>query len=190
MNLQTRSCWLVITSLLLCGAVVRAGPATLPAADPELRIGEVDLQTVAPFTYAFVRSQTTLTDLHKTIGELVPKIEDAISHGVVHPSGAMVFTYNGATGEPDKKFDLRVGVYIDRKVEAGSGIETSDEPALKCATLVYRGSLAHLKEAFAKLYQEIGARGLTPTDVSREIYLYWEGPDSPNNVIQLQAELN
>jgi effector-binding domain-containing protein len=190
MDSHPRFCRLIISSLLACSAMARAGPATRPVADPEFRIGEVDTQTVAHFTCAFVRARTTLTDLHKTIGELVPKLENAISHSAVHPSGALVFTYNGVTGEPDKEFDLRVGVYIDRKVDAGGEIESSDEPALKCATLVYRGSLAHLKEAYAKLYQEIGARGLTPTAISREIYLYWEGPDSPNDVIQLQAGLN
>jgi effector-binding domain-containing protein len=71
-----------------------------------------------------------------------------------------------------------------------SGIDSSDEPAMKCATLIYRGSVAHLKEAFGKLYHEIDARGLTPSGVSREVYLYWEGVDSPNNVIQLRAGLN
>jgi hypothetical protein len=50
--------------------------------------------------------------------------------------------------------------------------------------------VAHLKEAFGKLYGEVGARGLVPTADCREIYLYWEGPDSTNNVIQLQAQVN
>jgi effector-binding domain-containing protein len=154
------------------------------AADPEYRIGEVDVQTVAPFTYASVHTRTTLAKLQDTLHVLMPKIQAAVAKGAVHPSGAMVFTYNGATGDPNQEFDLRIGFFVDRAVTAGSSIDSSDEPAMKCATLIYRGSVTHLKEAFGKLYGEIGARGLVPTAVSREIYLYWEGPDSSNNIIQ------
>lgn len=180
----------VLLFVTLGQCAMAAAPATRPSADPEYRVGEVDVQTVSAFTYASVHARTTLARLQETLGVLMPKIQGAVAQGAVHPSGAMVFTYNGATGEADQEFDLRIGFFVDRAVAAGSGIDSSDEPAMQCATLVYRGSVAHLKEAFGKLYGEIGARGLTPTAITREVYLYWEGPNSPNNIIQLQAQIN
>ena len=49
--------------------------------------------------------------------------------------------------------------------------------------------LIGLGAAYGKLYGEIARRGLQPTDVSREVYLYWEDQGSDNNVIQIQADL-
>ena len=185
--------WLLVSvaGLLVLGqGLLGAGPATRPAAEPEYRIGEVDIQRISAFTYASVHARTTMARLQQTIGVLMPRMTAAVEKGTVHPSGAMVFTYKGATGEMEQEFELQVGMFVDRPVAAGSGVESSEEPGLKCATLIYRGSLAHLKEAFGKLYEEIGTRGLTPLPISREVYLYWEGPDSPNNIIQLQAGVN
>lgn len=177
---------MVVVGVFGRGAIA-AGPATRPAADPEYRIGEVDVQTVSAFTYASVHAKTTLAKLQNTIDALMPKISAATKEGAVHPSGGMVFTYKGLTGAENQEFDLRIGWFIDRPVAAGSGIDSSDEPAMKCATLIYRGSLAHIKEAYGMLYGQIGMRGLTPTPISREVYLYWEGPDSPNNIVQVQV---
>lgn len=180
----------ILVAFAVCRCGLAADAATRPGADPAYRIGEVDIQTVSAFTYGSVHARTTLTKLQETIGVLMPKFEAAASKGDVHPSGAMVFTYDGATGDPDQEFDLRLGAFINRPVAPGSGIDSSDEPAMKCATLVYRGSLANMKEAFGKLYGVIGARGLRPTGISRELYLYWEGPSSPNNIVQLQVGVN
>jgi hypothetical protein len=49
--------------------------------------------------------------------------------------------------------------------------------------------VTQLSAAYGKLYGEIARRGLQPTDVSREVYLYWEGRESDNNLIQIQADL-
>jgi hypothetical protein len=35
----------------------------------------------------------------------------------------------------------------------------------------------------------IAAAGLKPSGDMREMYLYWEGPESANNVIQVQMEV-
>ena len=181
---------LVLTVLLSLAAslpTLAAEASTRPQPDPAYRIGEVDLQTVSAFTYASVHARTTLANLQDTVGVLMAKFQAAVAKGAVHPSGAMLFAYNGVTGNPNDEFDLRVGAFIARPVAVGSGIDSSDEPAMKCATLIYRGPLAHLKEAFGKLYGEVYARGLTPTPINRELYLYWEGADSANNIVQLQV---
>ena len=42
------------------------------------------------------------------------------------------------------------------------------------------------KAAYEKLMPAVFAAKLTPVGESREVYLYFEGVDSPNNVVQLQ----
>jgi hypothetical protein len=73
--------------------------------------------------------------------------------------------------------------------QMAQGVDLVKVPAPHCATLLYTGSVAGLGDAFGKLYGDIGRQGLEATDVCREVYLYWEGRESPNNIIQIQAEL-
>ena len=60
-------------------------------------------------------------------------------------------------------------------------------PKFKCATILYTGPGPRIGEAWVKLYKAIGDKGLTPTDEERELYLYWEGVDSPNNIVQVMV---
>lgn len=57
------------------------------------------------------------------------------------------------------------------------------------ATAYYTGSVKHMGQAAGKLYEIMMANNLRPTNQYREIYLYWEGPESPNNVVEIQFVL-
>ena len=104
--------------------------------------------------------------------------------------GPYVFTYHGASSDPNKQFTLDIGVIVKDGNAKPDGIQLIKVGPLHCATVVYSGPAAQLPQAYGKLYGEIGRRSLQPTDICREVYLYWEGPNSVNNLIQLQADLS
>ncbi|HEY8668397.1 MAG TPA: hypothetical protein VIL86_17230 [Tepidisphaeraceae bacterium] len=52
---------------------------------------------------------------------------------------------------------------------------------------LYSGAMAHISETYEKLMPQIFAAKLTPAETVREVYMYWEGPESPNNVVQIQV---
>ena len=56
----------------------------------------------------------------------------------------------------------------------------------QCATILYVGPATHIGDAWQALYRSVRDEGLTPTDEERELYLYWEGVESPNNIVQVQ----
>ena len=91
--------------------------------------------------------------------------------------------------DPNKPFTLDIGVIVKDGNPKPDGIQLNKVGPLHCASVLYTGPIAQIAQAYGKLYGELGRRGLQPTDVSREVYLYWEGPDSVNNVIQVQADL-
>jgi effector-binding domain-containing protein len=62
-------------------------------------------------------------------------------------------------------------------------------PAAKFATMLYTGSTANIAKVYEKLMPAVAKAGLTPAGDFREMYIYWERPDSLNNVIQVQVEL-
>jgi effector-binding domain-containing protein len=152
-------------------------------------VADVRIQSLKGYTYAFVSTQTTLNKLKDTIAQQMPLLEAAIDAGKLRVVGPGVFTYHGASEDPDKTFTLDIGVIVKDGTVAPDGIQVTTVGPLHCATFIYSGPVSGLGAAYGKLYGEIGRRGLQPTDVSREVYLYWEGQDSENNLVQIQADL-
>jgi len=181
---------LALMSLVLSlGVEGRADPTpdTRPSAGT---LGDVRIQTLKPYTYAFVSTQTTLNKILDTVDALMPKIDAAIDAGKLRAIGPVVFTYHGATGERDKEFTLDIGVIVKDGTPKPDGIQVITVGPSSCATVIYAGPISQIGQAYGKLYGEIGRRALQPTDICREVYLYWEGAESANNLIQVQAELS
>jgi DNA gyrase inhibitor GyrI len=153
-------------------------------------VTDVRVQDLKAYSYAYVSTRTTLNKLQDAIAQLMPQIDAAVDSGALRVMGPMVFTYHGASQDRDKQFTLDIGVIVKDGNAKPDGIQLIKVAPPHCATVVYTGPAAQLPQAYGKLYGEVVRRGLQPTDVCREVYFYWEGPDSINNVIQLQAELS
>jgi effector-binding domain-containing protein len=178
-------------SIVLWAADKPQSPATTkPPVDSSPSTSEMRVQSLKGYTYAFVSAETTLTTLHDTIDQLIPKLDAAMGAGQLRVQGPAIFTYHGATMDPRKRFTLDVGIIVKDGSTAPPGFTLAVVPAATNATLLYTGNMQGLPPAYGKLYGEITRQGLQPTDISREVYLYWEGVDSPNNVVQLRAELS
>jgi DNA gyrase inhibitor GyrI len=177
----------ILAVILQCA--VQADPP-LAAAPAPTSISDVRVQNLKGYTYAFVSTQTSLNKLQDAIAKLIPKIDAAVDSGALRVMGPYIFTYHGATTDPNKQFTLDIGVMVKDENPKPDGIEQIKIGPLHCATVIYTGAAGQLPKAYEKLYGDIGRRGLQPTDVCREVYFYWEGPDSINNVIQVQADLS
>lgn len=176
-----------LIALLVLGLCLAARADSGLASAPT--VADVRIQSLKPYTYAFVSTQTTLNKLQDAIGQLMPVLDAAIDAGKLRVMGPAVFTYHGASEDRDKTFTLDIGVIVKDGTVAPDGIQMTTVGPLHCATLIYSGPTSQLGAAYGKLYGEIARRGLQPTDVSREVYLYWEGQESDNNLIQIQADL-
>jgi DNA gyrase inhibitor GyrI len=187
----------VITSFALLGlaicfhsslALADPTPTTAPS-QADAVMGDVRVQTLKGYTYAFVSTRTTLRNLRQAIDATMPTLDKAIDAGKLRPDGSVVFTYHGATGDPDQEFTLDIGVMVKAGSKAPDGFQLAQVPARTCATLLFSGSAQQLPPAYGKLYGDIEQKGLQPTDVCREVYLYWEGRASVNNILLLEADL-
>jgi effector-binding domain-containing protein len=176
--------------LLLATPFMANADAPSAAPSPSATISDVRLQDLKSYTYAFVSTQTTLNKLQDSIAQLMPRVEAAMDSGALRIMGPCVFTYHGASEDRNKPFTLDIGMIIKDGTTAPDGFQLIKVPSPHCATVIFTGPASQLPQAYGKLYGELGRRGLQPTDVSREVYLYWESLDSTNNVIQLQAELS
>ena len=55
--------------------------------------------------------------------------------------------------------------------------------ALRCASVTYTGPVPTIDKAYDRLIPAVQGAGLITTDETRELYLNWEGPDSPNDQV-------
>ena len=81
---------------------------------------------------------------------------------------------------------MQVGMPVKEGATAFGDFKVRKTAEFKCATILLTGSLAHLSEAYERLMGEMEKAKLVPIGESREAYLYWEGAESPNNVVQIQ----
>jgi hypothetical protein len=89
--------------------------------------------------------------------------------------------------EPDKAFKLQIGFPVKPGAAAPAGAKVRKLDSIRAATVVYTGSLQNIGQAVTQFYSDVAAAGLKPTGEYRESYVYWEGPESTNNVIIIQA---
>jgi len=176
-------------ALIMAFAARSAEPQDKPKPADYL-IGQMHVQTLPETMYLYGSTKTTLAKLSKAIDTLMPALSQGILQGKFIHKGEAVFVYRGATGDQQTPFDLEVGFPVPDDAKAFDQLKTRKLSSFRCATMLVTGSTAHYGEAYQKLFAGIGQAGHRPTGETREAYLYWEGPESPNNVTQIQAGIN
>jgi effector-binding domain-containing protein len=156
--------------------------------EPEFLIGQMRLQTVREETFFYVSCQpTAMSALDQELDKLVPILEVAQAQAHVGDGAPVIIRYY-KTGEPGL-FTMEVGVPVRSGTLPAGEAQVMTLPPVRCASLIYWGSLAHIGQAYETLMRAIKAAGLEHSGESREWYYHFEGDTSPNNVIGLQMQI-
>jgi effector-binding domain-containing protein len=176
--------------------IVGAMAMPVLAADPPAQTQPADTWSLSDVVLKDVRevpgflagsTRTTLGGIQQALGKIFQPLIAQIKRAHVDGAGQAIFVYRGASGAPDQEFTLTTGFIVPPDTKDLGQYKVQKLPAIRAATAYYTGSVAHMGEACGRLYGQVVAGGYTPTDQMREIYLWWEGPDSPNNVVELQV---
>lgn len=177
------------------GGAAPAGAASGPAAGAENDLGKMQVRTLAPIRYVHLTAKTRFEggQLGKDIERLVNQVVAEARQGKLPAfRGSLIFQYEGVG--PGKEFTLQVGYDVPAGVPVAAeklpeGFEFKEEPEFKAATALYTGEPAGIGQSWGELMQEANGALLEPGGVGREYYLYWEGPQSKNNVVMLAMGL-
>jgi len=177
---------LVIAFMLVMSGISRGAerPATRPA---DYVIGPMHVQTIPEMTYVYAGTRTTLAEIAQVVGKILPKLEATVAEMKSRPKGPVLFVYHGASPDPAVPFDVELGFPFAEDVKAPGDFNVKKLKEFRCATILLTGTMQHLGEAYMELFGQLAQAGYQPTGETREVYLYWDGPESANNVIQIQA---
>ena len=190
-----------MNSLLACALVLLVVTISTFAADPpvekkppvagaaEFLVGEMHLQNLPEMNYVYGSAETTFEKLGEVVSKYIPMLTKGLEEGQLRSGGCAMFIYKGMTEDMSKPFTLEIGWCVPPEAKAFGELKARKVKAAKCATMLYTGSLANISKVYEKLMPAVKAAGLTPAGDFREMYLYWENPESANNVIQVVVEV-
>jgi effector-binding domain-containing protein len=159
-----------------------------PGSAPGQEIGEMILQTIQARHYVYGTIETDFKSMGQPIVKtLSALIKEAQENKVVLTGPVLDIYYGVPHQDPTKKFKMETGFLLQEPRKSVGDFKVRELPEFHCATILYVGPAPRIGEAWQKLHRSIQARGLTPTDDERELYLYWEGVESRNNIAQVQV---
>jgi hypothetical protein len=132
-----------IACLLTCAVLC---PSQVRAAD-DIQLSEVAARTLGPQTILYEEVETSLSQIHDTVGPILERLEKLVKDKKVVYAGATIFLYQGATPDPTKKFKLQVSFAVIDGTEAQAGFKVRRLEPFKCATVLYGGPLSSISKA-------------------------------------------
>jgi effector-binding domain-containing protein len=158
-------------------------PATLASSRPASSVSDMQVQTLPAQTFLYARTRTTYSDLQRPVEQIMAELGQAAADGRFQPAGPVTFVYLGAKQELSKAFDLEIGFPVTPGTRPFGRFKVRTLPAFHCASVTYTGPVTTIDKAYDRLIPAVQQAGLITTDETREIYLNWEGPDSPNDQV-------
>lgn len=135
--------------------------------------------------YLYQEIETKLSsiqpDLMGMVGPMVQKIEA----GEIQPMGPAIFEYDGISDDQDAVFIARMGFPVAGDATIPDGYQMKTLHEYKCFSTEFTGPVMGVSQAYNTLYTDLLMAGHQPTNVNREYYVHWEGPQSIDNQINI-----
>jgi effector-binding domain-containing protein len=158
------------------------------AADPS-PLTEVRIKETAARQYFCAKKELKLPQMSEFAMQIIPQLAQKATELKLGQGGPLMMTYFDFHGDPEQTFTAEIGLPIQKEdVQNAGTFYVRKAPKFKCAAAIFQGPLSRIGEAWQSFVSDAMTKG-EPTGESRELYLYWEGHDSPNNIIELQLGL-
>ena len=177
-----------IVMLIAC-ALVRADVATTAPSDEGFTLSPPRVAKLAPCAYYYTSAQTTYDKGGMVAGQLTGEVKSAMANSRTEPVGGPIFVYKDSGIDPAKPFTLQVGFPVANGTEPVGTFQVGQLDSVRALTALYSGPVSKIGQAYARSFARLKELGEQPSGERRERFFYWEGPESPNNVIQIEIGL-
>ncbi len=147
-------------------------------------------KNVNPITVFFHKETTTLKKINEVANREIPKLYEEIEKLGLKEIAPMQFRYLGCDANPDKEFELEIGVVVDRVKDYDGKYDFKEWGPLKCVSHEFTGPISKLGEEYDRIFPQILQSGKRPTDEVREVYTKYIEIESPENITEIQIGVN
>jgi hypothetical protein len=152
----------------------------------DFMISQMRVLNLPEITFFYVTSQpTAFENLDKVLDPLLGGLYEARQLALITEAGPDIVRYYKADGE-SSLYIMEAGIPVKPGTQPAGAAQVKTLPPYPCAGVLLWGSLvAHIVQTYETLGQAMKKAGLQHTGEVREITYYFEGPDSPNNLMAI-----
>ncbi|GEM_PF-1601178 len=138
------------------------------------------------FTFLYGEKETDYKGVSVNGGKIMDKLMIFMKKNKVEILGPCVWAYKHLG---KGKVRLRAGFPVAKGTAAKGILHVSEEPAWECMSTQYAGSMEKIPEAWDEFTAKVKKAGHKPMNINREVYHKWIGPESPDNLTELQVQV-
>ncbi|WP_432514195.1 MerR family transcriptional regulator [Kineococcus sp. SYSU DK001] len=125
-------------------------------------------------------------DIGPVIQPLYEQLHRRLAEAGVRPTGPGVAWYEHADGGDGGAVRVHAGVVVDARQEARGGVQVTDLPPVRAATIVHHGPMDGVDATWQVLARWIEDNGHRPLGLGGEVYLDYCPEDPSDGVTELQ----
>jgi effector-binding domain-containing protein len=150
------------------------------------RVQKIERKKAKPFLFLFGQAETDLPGIGDAGRVILDALEPFVKENGIKPTGPGVWMYEQRGGG---KVLLQAGFTIGETPKSTGDFMVTQVPAWDCISGEYKGSMAHIAEAWDEFIEQVRRDSHVPSAFNREIYQKWLGHDSEENVTELQVKI-
>jgi len=150
----------------------------------------MEVKKVEPVNVFYHSEITTLKDLKDVANREIDKMYQEADKLGLKEVAPMQFVYKGVDDKPDTRFTLEIAMVVDEEKPYDGKYKFKELEGFTCATTIHKGDINKLNETYEYFMPEVFNSGRQITDTSREVYLNWVAPESPDNITEIQIGIN
>ena len=155
-----------------------------PQAIPEFVISPMRVQTLPEISFFYIAGKPVpFSDLDKDFDTLLDSLEIAKTQAHLDQAAPNITRYYKVDGSEPALFLMEVGTLVKPGTQPAGAAKVKTLAPFYCAGLLLWGGLAHIGPAYEALQKAIQEAGLAPTGDNEEWTYYFEGVDSPHNLM-------
>ena len=148
----------------------------------------MNTKTVPERLFFCIAGEVTQAEIPVLAGQAVGPLHEALAKENLVREGDLHFICPEWKGA-DAKNKLLLAIPIAKEAEVASPYFLFKAPSFKCIWRDHQGPMTTIKAAWDSLVTDAETEGLRPVGSWREVYKHWESFDSPNNLTELQMEI-
>jgi len=133
--------------------------------------------------------KTSLNTIWEHVRKTPEKIAIEISKAGAKSIGDQIWEYEGADGNAETIFSLKIAFPVETELNENNGCCTMNLDPFKCISHIHKGSWNEFSSVYEKLMVNIIKEGYQITGRCREIYMQCDFDNPENCITEIQVEI-